>query len=174
MSWLAKLFGTPWKTLSNIFYVAMHWETISSDLEMYRKQIKDREDWLAAAEARHRTREADLTQRLEEWQRAAGQTYQLATSSATALQQAQGQLRQLQANHIRLASDIIECAMVIVISTHALPAEARLPRLNLLLPNGRRIVDAGLLAADTTPPADPIARFLAIKEQITRTLLTVY
>lgn len=36
--------------IADFFYVATHWSTISHEREEYRRQIKDREDWLKAQE----------------------------------------------------------------------------------------------------------------------------
>lgn len=50
MTWWSKLPSlTPVKGLIRFFYVWAHWETISADIEGYRRQIKDREDWAKTA-----------------------------------------------------------------------------------------------------------------------------
>ncbi len=43
-----------WKGTINFFYVATNWSTISGDLEQYRQQIKDRDQWLETYKEKHK------------------------------------------------------------------------------------------------------------------------
>src|SRR5437867_1249358 len=57
------------KGVTAFFYVATHWSTISHDFEEYRRQIKDREDWLKTQgdtlKKLHRLEMAKLTKEFE-------------------------------------------------------------------------------------------------------------
>lgn len=63
MTWTEKLPSL--KGIARFFYVATHWDTISHDLEEYRRQIKDREEWaiamLKGKEELHRLQRERLT-----------------------------------------------------------------------------------------------------------------
>ena len=51
MTWISDLLsglGKPFRAVATFFYVLFHWQNISHDLDQYRRQIKDREEWAAA------------------------------------------------------------------------------------------------------------------------------
>lgn len=70
MKWADKLPSL--KGIARFFYVATHWGTISHDLEAYRRQIKDREEWadrmLKEKDELHKLQQEKIEQDLARWQ----------------------------------------------------------------------------------------------------------
>lgn len=73
MAWADKLPSL--KGITAFFYVATHWGTISEDLEEYRRQIRDREEWarkmLEGQEELHQLDRKRLEQELVQWKKGA-------------------------------------------------------------------------------------------------------
>ena len=89
---------------------------------------------------------------------------------------ANGQLKHLQEQHVRLALDLFECAHVLAVSLHFQPEAARQVQLDALLPGGRQTVTAGLAVADARSGsgADRGVQRRAIKNEIARAFLAFY
>jgi hypothetical protein len=67
MDWLAGLW-TKLPTLKGIawfFHVAANWSTFCDELELYRQQIKDRDEWRKAEAERHEEEKQRITQEFE-------------------------------------------------------------------------------------------------------------
>ena len=71
MSWTARL--PTLKGFSYFLYVATNWGTLSREIDDYRKQIHDREEWMKQHAEHHATEKERLQQEAAEWaERAVG------------------------------------------------------------------------------------------------------
>jgi hypothetical protein len=170
MSLIKALLGAPWKTITNYLYVASHWDTISHDLDMYRGQIKDREEWIAALGARHREQEETLRQQAEAWARLADQSIALVQGQAGKMEETRRLLDQTRQQFVSLLGDYIDSTMLLTMKLHWDGPEAQHKQLSLLDSTSRAVIEAGLSrlpAADS----DVSPNFPALKDTIIRAAL---
>jgi hypothetical protein len=170
VSFVRALLGSPWKTIIRYLHIASDWDTISHDLEMYRAEIKDRDEWIAAIKARHREQEETLRQQAEAWARVADRSIALAEGQAGKLEETRRLLDQTRQQFISLVGDYIDSTMLLTVKLHWESPEAQRRQLSLLEPTSRAVIEA-VLSRLPAADSDALPDFADLKGTIIREAL---
>lgn len=172
MSWVGDLLAKlpTFKGIANFFYIATHWSEISQMLEEYRKQIRDRDDWLKQQAEHHEYEKARLTQEtMGEIQRAQEVAQQGISVAREAIQElklasAEAAKRGEQLQHTQgalqlLGRDLVDSTWLIALLLSTEDGTTRERLLGTLDPTARALIEDHAKRLPPPPPLPSLADF---------------